>query len=388
MRIHLTELAVKQLKSASAVYWDKTTPGFGIRVGKHARTWVVIRGRSRERTVVGRYPDLSLSAARLEARKLLVATPERKIESVLYKEAQRQFLDENYRECSQRSKAEAARHLNKHFAQLPSKLSDIDDTHVKKCLDKLTDTPSEQLHAYRTIRCFLRWCVRPPRKFIKHSPMEGYEPPSKDRRGTRILSDDELGAVWKAAEAPPHRVVRLLILWGTRNSETVSIERRWVRDGVLTIPGSHTKNRRDHSVPILPLALETLRGFPPGRHYVLSRWGDSHLSEGAWSKIKRDIQAASGTGDWQLRDLRRTFRSNMARLRVPRDLCEVLINHAPPVLDEIYDRYDRLDEKREALEKYETWLQTLFAPEVKPRGSRASQKWETRDAALIEEASA
>ena len=84
------------------------------------------------------------------------------------------------------------------------------------------------------------------------------------------------------------------------------------------------------------------------------------MSKGAWSKIKREIQAASGTADWQLRDLRRTFRSTMARLRVPRDLCEVLINHAPPVLDEIYDRYDRIEEKREALERYETWLRKLI----------------------------
>ena len=50
----------------------------------------------------------------------------------------------------------------------------------------------------------------------------------------------------------------------------------------------------------------------------------------------------------------------MARLKVPRDLCEVLINHAPPVLDEIYDRYDRLEEKREALQHYEQFLEGLL----------------------------
>ena len=84
------------------------------------------------------------------------------------------------------------------------------------------------------------------------------------------------------------------------------------------------------------------------------------MSDGAWSKIKRDIQRKSGTSGWQLRDLRRTFRSTMARLRGPRDLCEVLINHAQPVLDEIYDRYDRLEEKRDALERYENFLEALF----------------------------
>ncbi len=362
MRTHLTELAVKQLKPSTAPYWDKTTPGFGIRVGKQTRTWVVIRGRSRERTIVGRYPDLSLAAARQEAKRLLIATPAPKIPSATFPAARSQFIEEHYRDKAPRTKYHAKRMLHKHFTTLPQKLADIDDTHISHCLDKLSDTPSEQLHAYRAIRCFLKWCTRPPRKYIKHSPMEGYEPPSKDRKRSRILTDDELRAVWKASESPPHRVVRLLILWGTRNTETASTQRAWLQDAVLTIPGAHTKNGRDHAIPILPLAKGTLAGFAEGgRHYVLSRWGESHLSDGAWNKIKLDLQRASGTKNWQLRDLRRTFRSTMARLRVSRDLCEVLINHAPPVLDEIYDRYDRLDEKREALEKYENWLQTLLA---------------------------
>jgi hypothetical protein len=51
----------------------------------------------------------------------------------------------------------------------------------------------------------------------------------------------------------------------------------------------------------------------------------------------------------------------MARLRVPRDVCEALINHAPPVLDEIYDRYDRLEEKRDALRRYEHFMVWLLA---------------------------
>jgi hypothetical protein len=191
--------------------------------------------------------------------------------------------------------------------------------------------------------------------------MEGYEAPSKDRKGTRILSDKELAAVWKAAEGPTLGVVRLLVLWGTRQGETAALERLWAVGGVLTIPGAKTKNGRDHAIPLLPLARSVLKGCAAGKHYFPSRWGESHLSDGAWSKIKREVQKKSGTKDWKLRDLRRTFRSNMARLKVPRELCEVLINHAPPVLDEIYDRYDRLEEKRAALAKYEALLSKLVS---------------------------
>lgn len=116
MRTHFTELAVRQLKPSTTPYWDKTVPGFGIRVGKFTRTWVVMRGRSRERTVIGRYPDLTLSDASREAKQLLLITPGPKIDSVSFEEAKRQFLDQNYRERSVRAKREATRRLTKHFS--------------------------------------------------------------------------------------------------------------------------------------------------------------------------------------------------------------------------------------------------------------------------------
>jgi len=99
-----------------------------------------------------------------------------------------------------------------------------------------------------------------------------------------------------------------------------------------------------------------------GSYYFQGRYtNEANLTAGALNRMKREIQEETGTKDWQIRDIRRTFRSNMARLKVPREVCEVLINHAPPVLDEIYDRYDRVEEKREALEKYEAFIAGLLA---------------------------
>lgn len=359
MRVHFTDIAIKSLKPATALYWDTTLPAFGMRVGRNGKAWVVMRGVDRSKTTFGRYPELPLSDARKEARKLLTQNPEPTVSAISLEEARDEFLNQNYRDKSQRSKNEATRLLSKHFTALPKNLPDITDSHIKKCLDKLSHVPSEQVHAYRTARCFFRWCTRPPRRYLKHSPMEGYEAPGKDRKRKRVLTDQELKAVYEAADAPPHHVIRLLILWGTRQGETACSERLWAKDGVLTIPGAHTKNGRDHAIPLLPMATAEL-AKSNDKHYFPSRWGDDHISSGAWSKIKREVQKLSGTKNWQLRDLRRTFRTNMARLKVPRDLSELLINHAPPVLDDIYDQYDRIDDKRAALAKYESWLQQLL----------------------------
>jgi len=363
--VRLTEISIRALKAADSykTYYDDTVPGFGVRVGKRTKTYVVVRGRNRERVSIGKFDEMKLSDARTEAKRLLSSEPEAKLPPKTFETARTEFIERHYRDKAERTKYNTERLLKRHFKSLErEQLGTIEDHHLRRCLDKLKDTPSEQLHAYRAVRCFLRWCVRSPRRYIKHSPMEGYEPPGQDRKGSRVLTDHELKAVWKAAEGHPHATVRLLVLWGTRNTETTVLEREWTVDGVLTIPGEHTKNGRDHAIPVLPLAqavLDSLEGS--NQHYIRSRWGASHLSARGFAKAAREVKERSETTGWTPRDLRRTFRSNMARLGVSREVCEVLINHAPPVLDEIYDRYDRIAEKRAALEKHEAFIQALIA---------------------------
>ena len=152
-----------------------------------------MRGLTRERITIGRYPDIALTDARKEAKRLLTAEVVTKPATLRFEQAKLLFLAENYKDASQRTLSEATRHLNKHFKPLDTKTLDaISDQDIKRQLDKLSATPSEQLHAYRTVRCFLRWCTRPPRRYIRHSPMDGYEPPSKDRKRARTLTDKEL----------------------------------------------------------------------------------------------------------------------------------------------------------------------------------------------------
>jgi integrase len=369
--LHLTDISVRALKASEkhVTYWDTTTPGFGVRVGKRTKTWTVMRGRQRERVSIGQYGAVSLSEARKEAMRLLSETTATSIPrpvSKLVREARAEFLEDNYRGSTSRWPHLVKLMLDRHCKAIDHKqLADLSDDDIRRILDKLHATPSAQLHVYRTLRTFLKWCTRPPRRYLKRSPMEGYPPPSQDRKGTRVLTDDELKAVWNASESGSRAVLRLLILWGTRNGETCVIQREWQRGDVLTIPGARTKNGRDHGIPILPLAAATLNACPrDGDFYFPSRHSNERsINPSSLNRILDEVQQETSTSGWQLRDIRRTFRSNMARLKVPRDVCEVLINHAPSVLDEIYDRYDRLEEKREALAKYEGFLIQLLGPE-------------------------
>lgn len=353
--LHLTDLSVRALKGTAATtyYWDTTTPAFGLRVGKRAKTWTVMRGRARERLTIGRYPDLSLTDARKEAKRLLIEPIAELSKSyrITFEAARDAFLD-HYQNANTRYVVECT--LKGHCKPLHgSLLADIATEDIERCLARIKG-PSARLHAFRYLRAMFRWALRPPRRHIKHSPLEGYEPPGTDKRGTRILSDEELVRIWYASP----RIFRLMILWGTRNRETCALEREWERDDTFVIPGIVTKNGRDHAVPVLPLARSIIAGA--SNQYVFpGRWS-GHLTASALAKLKAEVMEKSETKDWQLRDIRRTFRSNMARLKVSRDICELLINHAPPVLDDIYDRYSYIEEKREALAKYEAGLLWLL----------------------------
>ena len=68
--VHLTDVVVSRLKTPG-IYYDTTTPAFGVRVGKHRKAWIITKGTDRQRITIGQYPAMSLAEARKEAKKRL-----------------------------------------------------------------------------------------------------------------------------------------------------------------------------------------------------------------------------------------------------------------------------------------------------------------------------
>jgi hypothetical protein len=84
-----------------------------------------------------------------------------------------------------------------------------------------------------------------------------------------------------------------------------------------------------------------------------------------WSKLKRRLDKLSGVSNWTIHDLRRTLRTNWAALGIQKDIAKRYINHiggrSTNDMDEVYDQYSYLPEMKAAVEKWEGFLQTLFA---------------------------
>jgi integrase len=81
------------------------------------------------------------------------------------------------------------------------------------------------------------------------------------------LSDDELLAVWRAADAlePVYAgFIKLLVLTGQRRAEVAGMTWREVdlAAQLWTLPAARAKNNREHTVPLPDLAAKILRALP------------------------------------------------------------------------------------------------------------------------------
>ena len=104
-----------------------------------------------------------------------------------------------------------------------------------------------------------------------------------EKTGRRVLSDAEIPLFWNGIVIPAHvrrtgLGLRLAFLTGCRVSEIAGISRAELHDigspanAAWLIPGTRTKNKRDHLVPLAPLArevvLELLATIEPGEQYL------------------------------------------------------------------------------------------------------------------------
>lgn len=366
--IHLTDLAVSRL-ATPGTYYDDATPAFGIRVGKNRKTWFVIRGKDRLRTTIGRYPDKTLAEARKEA-KALLAEPAKKQTRITFNAAYDLFKIA-IETRKPRTQKDYKRLIERHFLDTlkNKKLPDLTFEEVTACVEDAAK--GEANHALAVAHIFLRWCVRPPRRYITHNPLEGIQiqPPRKRKR---VLADKELKAVWTAAGAQgyPHgTVVQLLILTGQRRGEIVNLRRPWINDGerTITLPEWLTKNSKEHTFPYGDKVAEVLASIPRLNSTDLlfpSRVSDERPFSG-WGKYKRELDAlAEGVDHYTLHDLRRTYRTIHGQIGTPSEIGERLINHAAAVVtdvEEIYDRYTYLREMRGAIEKFEAHFTVVLA---------------------------
>ena len=185
-----------------------------------------------------------------------------------------------------------------------------------------------------------------------------------ERARKRVLSDDEIRAVWGALDtavvpAPFPALVRLLLLTAQRRDEVARMRWEEIEGNNWVIPAERRKNSAANAVPLSALARQLLGSLKKEGFVFTTTGGRRSLS--GFSKAKRALDdAMTGTRSmmglppippWVLHDLRRTARSLMSRAGVQNDIAERVLGHAIAGVRGVYDRHDYVDEKRDALER-------------------------------------
>lgn len=208
-------------------------------------------------------------------------------------------------------------------------------------------------------------------------------PSAETRTRDRILTDDELRAFWHKLDSavllPRLRpALRLLLITGQRRGEVaLATWDEFDEDAkIWTIPAARTKNGKAHTVPLTPLALDTLKtlratlaeprkgaeeGYTGPYLFPSSRWStEGPIDPKALTRaISRD-RKHWGIAAFTVHDLRRTVRSNLAALGVDPVVAKKVLNHTLSGMDAIYDRHTYAEEKRQALTLWADHLQAVI----------------------------
>ena len=141
---------------------------------------------------------------------------------------------------------------------------------------------------------FFAWLVG--QRAIMSNPCAGMTRPKAPPARERVLNDDEVKWLWHACDEiaePFGPVIRLMLLTGARREEVARMTWGELDAGIWMLPGSRTKNKRGHHVPLSRLAHDVIADVrviagKPG--YVFTTNGRTPVS--GFSKTKLRIDAA------------------------------------------------------------------------------------------------
>jgi len=185
----------------------------------------------------------------------------------------------------------------------------------------------------------------------------------KDHARTRILNDDELRAVWRAAEAdsgPFGPQVQFLLLTGARLHEVSNMVWAELQGADWTLPAERNKTKLPLVRPLSVAALEVLSKLLRQDPFVFSSNGRRPIGGHEWRKKRFDAEC--GVTNWVLHDLRRTARSLMSRAGVSSDHAERCLGHVIGGIRATYDRHEYHREKQQAYEALAAQIARIVAP--------------------------
>ncbi len=403
MKTKITKRAVDELRSKAkgegrTLYVrDDELTGFGVLSTKAGACSYFVeyrlggRGTTQKRMTIGKHgvltPDEARKLAKEElgrvARRVDVAQ-ERKDERAKLKARTFRDLSESYFEANGRQEKTGdwkSRHWKETHAMLEKSVYPVLGTKVPDAITKpelagLINKTKAHSHSvarrlHETLRPLFGWAFASGA--IQSNPMTGLPCPKPVEARDRVLSDEEIKALWQAVTAegwPFASVFKVLLLTGQRREEVAGMRWREVDldAGTWTIAKERCKNGKAHTVDLSPeaarlfdplgdvAAARLMRNGEGKEDFVFSTTGRTPVSGFSKTKARIDARMREILGDkfhpWRTHDLRRTAASGMAALGFQPHVIERVLNHvsgAQGGLVGVYQRHEYREERKRAI---------------------------------------
>ena len=328
--VELTARLARESKPAEkdTILFDRTLPGFGLRVHPSGRkVWIVqtrIEGRSR-RIVIARHGEMELAKARRRARDMLAriragGNPADDIRREKETPTLREFADEYLRRCEPHWKPSGRRTMRIYLKAriLPAlgrmPLDRIGPEDVAAWFDAASrDKPGAANRAFEILRAMMfraeEWGLRErgsnPCLGIAKNPR---------KQVARFLDADELARLGRALDANEARwpeavaAIRLLALTGCRRSEVLNLRWRDIGEDAIRLRDSKTGPR---AVPFGEPARALIEALPGPRDPDVFLFPRHAEGKGLWvlTNCWRTACADAKLGRLRLHDLRHTAAS-------------------------------------------------------------------------------
>ena len=215
------------------------------------------------------------------------------------------------------------------------------------------------------VKRLLKWAAS--RDIIENDPAAHVEKVTPEVKRDRVLTDDELASVWKAAEQigyPFGNAVQMLILTGARREEIFSLSRTEIDGDVIRLPAERSKVKEGRTIPLSPQALALLRDLPrfDQGDVVFSFTGEKRFDNVGRAKPRLDKLITPALPPWRLHDIRRTVATGMQRLAVQLEVIETVLGHVSGSrtgVVGIYQRHQFEDEAKAALSVWAEHVATI-----------------------------
>ena len=386
----LTEATVSNVATSAGriIIWDAAVTGFGLRCSSSgAKSFVLVyrpqgigRGGSSRTITLGRWPELSVEAARKAARAKIGEIAHGKDPALLLRASRhssRLTLGAaiiSY-EASLRLRRvviirDVISSLHRGLANLLRReIGTITRADYVAAINRIEAQGKLGAAQYlrKNARTFAEWAVT--QGLCNHNPLAGLRRPKATRaerleieqRG-RALSASEIASLWHASQKSSHAfggLVRLGLLTGMRRGELGGLTWSDVTSDRIKLPATHTKQGRVHEIPLSPLMREVIGGTPRETSQLVFPSPKTGGRMSGWNKLVAKLVHDSGV-DFKLHDLRRTCRTLMTDTGTPEDIAEIAIGHQRDDLVRRYNFSEVWTERAQAFNRVSSHINDLI----------------------------